>query len=199
MSDYLNQQRVATPSDDSQPPSNTLYPQQQDADGFGEPSYADGSESFPVGQLAGQFADRVEDFLLRQVDRVELTIEQCQEILARETDLKELWKRIEHDRGRLEQDRQEDLMLIEQEAMRLVQAWLKLESEQRHESSVSGPVIASVARTPGPGSDSASGVAGQEQLASYPDADRGYQTREMAVRQFQQLRREIGKHARQAR
>ncbi len=124
------------------------------------------------GEMA-DFANQIEDFLTRQVGQLETTIDRCQEILRREHEL--------------EVRREGDLDRIEQETIRLAEAWLRLELEQRHAvgpvAAVAGPAV--VQSVVGVGQD----PNGQQERSAPA-------THELAVRQFQQMRREIGKHAR---
>lgn len=153
-------------------------------------------------------ADRMEDFLLGQILRLETAMQACS--LPEDSTHRGISGELQEERARWEAERQHELQRLQEETDRLTEAWERVEAEQRRLLGERESMRAQsrVARSHALGSalpgdpEEALAACGRYrpgEAARETVLDDEPLTAEMAAMQFQQLRREIQKHARRHR
>jgi hypothetical protein len=151
-------------------------------------------------------ANRIEEFLVEQIERLQKAIAET-EISPEEGELGTMREDLDRLRDEWEVQRQQEIEQLQEDAQRLVEAWKHLESEQRELMLRQ----ASIRSTPGP--VMSEGGAYSENGPLHPmrvspagtvaavgaeiGGIAGTATIQKAQLQFQQLRREMQRHARQ--
>ena len=150
--------------------------------------------------------EEVRAFLQVQLDRLEQAWTDCEVILKRERTLDERQRQLERREQELKAAHDEQTRRLDAEYTRLTEAWDRLESETRQmlatgqASPAAAPSVASV-ETPringGPVPAAAVDVLqpAAEPPATVPGGSETWSPEQSAI-QFQQLKREIGRHAR---
>lgn len=154
--------------------------------------------------------DRVETFLAAQLDRLERVLEQCEHGAAEQETADRLRRELQEQRRQWEQERLEEMGKIKQAGAQLTEAWDRLEAEQRRllaereslrsapgggHAQAAGPADGTAMPTESPGATARGNPPpngpgrseGTAQDAVSPEAAR---------LQFQQLKREVRRHAR---
>lgn len=148
-------------------------------------------------------AGRVDQFFRLQFERLERVIAECRDVLQREDRIRQLQSELERERDRRHRDYERDKGRIREESRLLREAWDRLEAEQRR--------LLARRPTPAEGSSQAqtgsmeSGAMqpgrteGQPAVSSEGDTQseqRSAGAKQATLVEFQQLKREIRKHAR---
>jgi hypothetical protein len=169
----------------------------------------DTSPSRPTGaEQLQQIAAQIQSFLSRQIDRLEQEISTCAPATEEHAELEAMLNEFRQERADWEQEKLQEQRRIHEDSQRLIEAWQRLEAEQREllkqralkktmtnsttasmqnvsttpASSRQEPVTTGISSVASPGpTASATGISHRNQL------------------QFQQLRREMLEHARQGR
>ncbi len=148
-----------------------------------------------VRRLEAVVAD-VHQFLDSQLDRLEQERLECRHLLERQAAIEQTYDQLKRQQQEWKQHREEEVRRIEQETTALLQAWERLEEEQRRirlmGQGVPSPVATQSAATPA--SPGVARPASQDLIDAVH-----FPTYEPAAVQFQQLRREIRQHARRRR
>ena len=153
---------------------------------------------------------RVEGFLLRQVQRLESLLADCPAAGGQDLDADQLAAGLCEERRQWEDLRQQQARRLEAEAARLVEAWQRLEAEQRRLLAQRESLPPALETLPGarPGRSALgmdydrirrSSEQGESPRGAEVALDDEPLSPELAVMQFQQLRREILRHRRQER
>ena len=141
---------------------------------------------------------RFEEFSAEQLKRFNGLVQHCEEVLQQDTAARQ---ELESERHRLQCERSEQIKQLQQESEMLQEAWTRLENEQRQllaeratlQVAASSGNLDSASRE----SDSVATVCVPAMFADQTEREHGSPTRQAAVRQFQQLSREIGRRSRQ--
>ena len=163
----------------------------------------------PVGDDARQVVDDVESYLVGWMARLQRVLDQCHSIAQREAQLIDRTAAIEQQHQQWQAQRQQEMQQIHQGAEQLSAAWQRLESEQRQwlsarETPQLPPAVAqrSANVPPDPAASNVGVTSGNPGSAPAAAEDRQPpegMSRESAVRQFEQLRREVGRFGRSQR
>ncbi|MCA9166514.1 MAG: hypothetical protein KDB23_02545 [Planctomycetales bacterium] len=158
-----------------------------------------------AGQPLEQEADRlrvvasqIELFLFRQIERLEDEIAHCNAPVSQNSgSLEEGWSEFERARSKWEDEKNQERARLHEEAQRLLEAWGKIEHEQRElmKQRLPGKLSGSVPTAAPPTSTGDSSLSPISSTNRPADASGGTAARN----QFQQLRREMLEHARQRR
>jgi hypothetical protein len=150
-------------------------------------------------------ADRLEAFALDQLDRLESIAGRCREVLADEESIRAKMHELQHCREAWESGQQSESERLKSEALRLEAAWALLEAEQRRLLMLQGASAALVAASARPvmpvNQPATSGNISNSDSGSptlTPDnapADLDAYSHDAALLQFQQLRRDVQRHA----
>ncbi|QDU40443.1 hypothetical protein Mal4_48000 [Maioricimonas rarisocia] len=154
--------------------------------------------------------EEVRAFVQVQLDRLEKAWTDCEGVLERERSLDERQRELERQQQHLESALDEQRRRLDDEYARLMDAWDRLESEKR-QLLASGPVAAAAPAPPtqgetavvprmngGPVPAAAVDIlqpATAETPTTVPGRSETWSPEQSAL-QFQQLKREIGRHAR---
>lgn len=162
-------------------------------------------QNFPLDREAEklrQLAAQIEAFLTRQIDRLDRELEWVPR--AGTGDVDRMMDEFQVVRTQWEQDRRDEQRRLQEDAERLVDAWSRLEAEQREmlKQRMQGKSIAAinsppVTRTQPPARPEGS-LTAPSPAAAMPN-DPGSVANPRNQLQFQQLRREMLEHARQRR
>lgn len=153
--------------------------------------------------------EEVRAFVQVQLDRIEQAWADCEGVVQRELALDERQRELDRQQQQLEAARDEQTRRLDAEYTKLMEAWDRLESEKR-QLLASGPVGPAAPVQPPQG-----GPAGMPQMnggpvpavavdilqpaaetpATVPGRSEAWSPEQSAL-QFQQLKREIGRHAR---
>jgi len=174
----------------------------------GPDSFRAESPDLPPTERLLSLTTRIESFLLRQIQRLESLLEDCQAAGGHDQAADQLAAGFLEDRRQWENLRQQQARRLEAEAARLIEAWQQLEAEQRRmlgQRESLRPALESL-----PEARSGRGVAGMEHdrcRQTFEQRESPWTAEvvlddeplspELAVMQFQQLRREILRHRRQ--
>jgi hypothetical protein len=167
---------------------------------------SDSSQVETRAEQLREVAAQIEEFLLRQIDRLQEEISKAAES-AGELNLGSLQEEFERMREQLEEERREEMDQIREDAQRLAESWQMLETEQR-ELLMRQATIRTV---PSPATTEVDGLGEASPLhpmrltpagavttvGAEIRAIAGGATIQKAQLQFQQLRREMQRHAQQ--
>ena len=163
-------------------------------------------QNFPLDREAEklrQLAAQIEAFLTRQIDRLDRELERVPRA-GTGGDVDRMMDEFQVVRTQWEQDRRDEQRRLQEDAERLVDAWSRLEVEQREmlKQRMQGKSIAAinsppVTRTQPPARPEGS-LTAPSPAAAMPN-DPGSVANPRNQLQFQQLRREMLEHARQRR
>lgn len=152
----------------------------------------------------GEIAAEIETFLGRWISRLEGVLAQYGDSATGDRTLATQIAEFEEEQRRWNEYRQQEMQQMQETADQLTAAWERLENEQRRlleaqenlhqrnwERDLAAPAQPGAARTPA----TQSGATGAKSFGDpEPSGDAAPLTHDLAVRQFQQLRRQIGIH-----
>lgn len=146
-----------------------------------------------------EVVEDVDQFLKLWIGRLRSTLEQCRTIIDRESELQKQIDEFEGTRRRWNQQRQDEIEEIHQQAEQLREAWQRLEEEQRvilqqrgnghHQPMVSEPVNMNRENSK---TQVEIGRSDAVERANNSSISGASMSRDMAVQEFYQLRRELG-------
>jgi hypothetical protein len=169
------------------------------------------TESCDVGRLNPEreqlrdIAGRIEDFLVAQIHRLESAVQDSPPVAEGSADVELIQRELSEEQRRWETERAREVERIKTESAQLVQAWERVECEQRELLALRGATRGNV-RSLQTLRNADTQCAREADTVPYSGQDRYREvvedealSPESAVLQFQQLRREIQRHSQQHR
>jgi len=163
------------------------------------------AESAPTaGESLEQITAELENFLVHWVNRVKLAVGQNPDSPDRYQIMRQLTAEFEAQRRQWSETQKQEAMELEEQAKQLSDAWLRLESERRTEMQstqvVQRRVSSQPSSTPPPAETplqsspkmSRNATASPKPISSLSNQSSPSLTRQMAIRQLEQLKREVG-------
>lgn len=163
----------------------------------------EGDRACPSGSAdLSAIADEIESYVGLWLSRLEEVLEGCVVDSPTDTAIDARIAEFEEERRRWNLQRQQEMQQMQETAQQLTAAWARLENEQRRllqaqetlQSPAAGqsPGASAKANTLRAGTPTAGPVHAQPSGESPSGGEGGAVSRELAVRQFQQLRRQMG-------